>query len=209
MADNVVVADVPDGEPDPETKRLAAEWWEQTVRFLALNGLWAGKLPGCTFEIPAPDLDPAERERLRKTFEEYSTGLERILRPGPTVRRGSNTATVLYFGAHGQAGHYLWCPGPYRAGFRYESKLPFGFHILDGHLIPPAEKRPLGTVYAAVINGWTVFSFRDCSGDSRPGSNSAFVLEGVWDYAPAMERARVAFPEIFNRPNFPVLTEAK
>jgi hypothetical protein len=60
----------------------------------------------------------------------------------------------------------------------------------------------------SVINSWTVVSFWDQSGDSRPASNSSFVMWGVHDFRHAAEAARQRFPTIFARPGFPVLREA-
>lgn len=117
----------------------------------------------------------------------------------------------FYFGAWGksQLGHHLHAPGG-SSSSRYERLLPFKPHILDAALLPPREdgEQVEGIVHRSVINGWTVLSFWDRSADSRFSSSSAFVLEGVHDFAGGLNAARVAFPEIFTRFGFE-LQEAK
>lgn len=51
---------------------------------------------------------------------------------------------------------------------------------------------------------WTILAFWDRSGDSRSGSNTAFILEGTHDYPAALKLAKETFPELFERFTFHV-----
>lgn len=112
-------------------------------------------------------------------------------------------AKCYYFGVWeaGGAGHYLHEVGG-RKLYRLESGVPFRETILDTGLIPPFVEDVEGVVYRSVINGWTVLTFFDRSGDSRKNSNSAFVMAGTLEFDDAMALARESFPSIFARFKF-------
>ena len=111
----------------------------------------------------------------------------------------------FYFGVWGKgaSGHYLHAPGGSKLSRDAERQhIPFAMHILDSHLIPPMIPEIEGVVFRSVINGCTVLSFWDRSGDSRGKSNSAFVLADSLESAEAVRLARIAFPEVFARFTF-------
>lgn len=104
-------------------------------------------------------------------------------------------------------GHYLY----HQSGLIVSrSKLPKDFPLhpdaLDAGFLPQKlqEERKL---YIWRTNGWAIITFWDRSGDSRPGSNSAFILSvprGFTDRELVLS-AHNLFPEIFNRLVFPLV----
>ena len=60
----------------------------------------------------------------------------------------------------------------------------------------------------AVINykdGWTALSFWDRSIDSRPGSNSNFLAEGIFNFDEMIKLTQEKFPSVWNRFKFPIV----
>lgn len=110
----------------------------------------------------------------------------------------------FYHGCIGGAGHYLWDAGPHKCWSG--GGLPFRASILDAGLLDPQREQAEGVVRRVVIAGWTVLAFWDRSIDSRPGSNSAFVVEGEHSTADALQVAKQNFPAVFERFRF-ALTE--
>lgn len=110
----------------------------------------------------------------------------------------------FYFGVwdKGGAGHYLHVPGGTASRREAERVLPFAMHILDSHLLPQEGPQTEGIVYRSLINGWTVLSFWDRSGDSRGRSNSAFIMDGDYATLAGLAIARERFPAIFARFGF-------
>ncbi len=113
---------------------------------------------------------------------------------------------VYYFGVWnaGQTGHHLHTRSGRFASRDTERALPFALHILDSNLLPQEGDQVQGVVHRSVINGWTVLTFWDRSGDSRGNSNSAFVLEGEHTADAGLAIAREMFPHIFGRFTFAV-----
>lgn len=111
---------------------------------------------------------------------------------------------VLFFGCRDVPGHYLYARGK---SIQYESS-PWGT-ALDGGILTPdyyhADKTITGEVAVAHKNGWTAIAFWDRSGDSRPGSNSAFLISEIITGDELLDLARQQWPEIFSRPDFPTL----
>lgn len=114
----------------------------------------------------------------------------------------------LYFGVWRKPapGHYLYNPD---GGWADGRRLPFLESILDAGLLPQKEPQYEGYLHRALIGGWTILSFWDRSGDSRPGSNSSFLVRGEHSTADALEHARAAFPHQFARFNFPLQETAR
>jgi len=108
-----------------------------------------------------------------------------------------------YFGIQPgrSAGHYLH-DRDFNTGRHLERLLPFRYSILDCGLLPQQGENLLGMVCRTVVNGWTIISFYDNSGDSRPGSCSVFVIKGEWCYGNALNYARSTFPSVFSRIKF-------
>ncbi len=97
-------------------------------------------------------------------------------------------------------GHYLHPVSGSRS--EAEKSLPFKVHVLDSALLPPNLPQREGVVYRSYINGYTILSFWDRSGDSRPGSNSSFIIEGIIGAVEGLDVARNRFPDVFNRIKF-------
>jgi hypothetical protein len=105
---------------------------------------------------------------------------------------------VFYFGCIGDVGHFVWNIH----GQRVANTSPWGDEV-DGGLCP-AGKQVEGAASLHHEDGWTALAFWDRSVDSRPGSNSVFLIEGEYDFESAVEVAREAFPQIWQRFKFEV-----
>lgn len=80
---------------------------------------------------------------------------------------------VFYFGCWNEPGHYLWKPN----GTRVRKVGPFDVAHLDGFFTPASESNLAPTI--TYIKDWTVMAMWDRSVDTRPGSNAAFIVEGI------------------------------
>ncbi len=102
---------------------------------------------------------------------------------------------AYYFGCIKQHGHYLWNKNE-------GSVSPYNFPIkkLDGGFLPKNSAE--GVVYLTSLAEWTIINFADFSVDERPGSHSLFLLKGTLSYEEAIEKAKKAFPQIFQRFKF-------
>ena len=106
---------------------------------------------------------------------------------------------VFYFGRKDSMGHSLH----YKRQARRYDETPWGIH-LDGGLLKTKMDVPDGDIVYAQKDGWTAIAFWDRSGDSRPGSNSAFLTPALVDLDELIRRAREQWPEVFRRQGFPV-----
>lgn len=104
-----------------------------------------------------------------------------------------------YFGVAPQdRGHHLyddqsfWPKRPEAIG------LPFKLTELDSAYCPNVTRQQ-GVAKTTYENGWTVLSFWDQTGDSRPGSHSTFLLPGALKWEEAVAAARAAFPQVMKR----------
>lgn len=113
---------------------------------------------------------------------------------------------LLYFGAWGGPGHYLWtaegrrtddsvlpwCRGKYRTG-------------IDSTLCPALDgSEPEGKAALHHREGWTALAFWDRSQDQRLGSNSAFLAQGTHTAEEILTAAREDFPSICARFTFQI-----
>lgn len=126
---------------------------------------------------------------------------------------------VLYFGWSAPGGHGLRRPAPQyqdpnvsRASYASYASLsmtPWGTK-LDGGLCPEKEfpdrfldKHEYIKVHR--LDGWTAVAFWDRSGDTRPGSNTVFLVRcqtaAVEDI---LKWSRIQWPEVWARPGFPI-----
>jgi len=109
----------------------------------------------------------------------------------------------FYFGCGDSVGHSLWTTeGKSVWG---DDALPFQWTKLDGGFIGEGLKYKQGHATLTVVDGWTVLAFADNSIDSRPNSNSAYAIEGVFNFAEACKIAEEKFPYQWNRPSFTVI----
>ena len=104
----------------------------------------------------------------------------------------------LYFGCWDGVGHYLWNPG----GRRIHPSLHELFGSLDGKFCPTKDRE--GDACLTHTSDKTILAFWDRSVDSRPGSNSVFVLPGHLTFDQAVHEAKMVFPGIWNRFSFNV-----
>lgn len=81
---------------------------------------------------------------------------------------------------------------------------PWGVH-LDGGLLKALPDFTYGYWIEAHVDDWTAVAFWDRSGDSRPGSNSAFIVHDNVDGNQLFKMAREQWPEVFSRSGFPQL----
>lgn len=105
-----------------------------------------------------------------------------------------------YFGCWRRPGHFLYRPDGLTTswpGLRNQE--------LDCILCPQDKAQPEGSAALSVRPGeFTVLSFWDRTGDSRMNSNSNFVMSGEHDFDSAVQTAREAFPEVWERICFEV-----
>lgn len=111
----------------------------------------------------------------------------------------------IYFGCDDDTGHYFYGLG--MVG-RTDTDARRNFSWIDGVLCPPGDQRE---GLANLVHGnldhqpWTILAFWDRSVDSRPGSNSVFILPGTLNFPLAIDAARLAFPAVWKRFTFPVV----
>lgn len=109
---------------------------------------------------------------------------------------------VYYFGCWGD-GHFLWTPEQDSVRIsRMKNETPFGDDI-DGYLqggsaICTGNGIP-SNAQLHHKDGWTALAFWDRTVDTRPGSCSVFLAEGVHDVEAIKEIARSNFPEVWDR----------
>lgn len=111
---------------------------------------------------------------------------------------------AFYFGCLQEPGHFWWSSSLSRAPLPGTT-----FPMVDGVYCPPAtDKEGVAQVVYMTLHQyrgpWTLVSFWDRSVDSRPGSNSAFLLEGAYSFTAALERSKLTFPSIWKRFTFQV-----
>ena len=114
---------------------------------------------------------------------------------------------VFFFGCYLVTGHYL-----YRRGGRHVdyTACPWGTNLDTGLLISRKDKyarpdtEPTENYTVARKDGWTAISFWDRSGDSRPGSNSAFLVAADVSDKELLALAKAQWPDIFSRGRFPL-----
>lgn len=118
----------------------------------------------------------------------------------------------LYFGCGTIIGHYLWASKDGRmnhVGFDERVFLPFKWTRLDGTFLPPKYRWKEGHAALTHIKGISVLSFADNTIDSRPASHSTFAIQGIFDFTEAVEIARAAFPNIWERMAFEVIDKTQ
>lgn len=127
-----------------------------------------------------------------------------------------------YFGTWDQPGHYTFNRN--RQGVRPSSTPGEVPSLLDANRLDQRFCRnpggqyvgnePEGLAYYHVVeikgtnesadapfvgSKWTIIAFNDRSGDSRPGSNSAFIARGEHSFNDMKNIARIQFPTVWKR----------
>lgn len=133
---------------------------------------------------------------------------------------------AFFFGCWNAPGHFMWFPGGGRAPYNLGSTILGPEHPdrwVDGTLAPrrltagsskivwllqdkPGAHRSLehqsgeceqGYYLIHHINGFTFMSWWDrCQGDTRPGCNSTFILEGTHDAVKMFDELCLHFPHV-------------
>jgi len=114
---------------------------------------------------------------------------------------------IYFFGVQdaGRAGHYLseLVDGQLRHVDVTRLRLPFLYTKLDGGFLPDTRgKRELevqGLWHHTFVDGWSIISCWDRTGDSRYASNASFVVEGMFDIGEMKRIAAAACPALWNR----------
>lgn len=117
--------------------------------------------------------------------------------------------SIFYFGVwsktHG--GHHLYAPGGGGVS-EYSDRMPKDFpvaiHVLDTGFLPAKQPETEGRATFVHINGWTIISFWDRSGDARGKCNSAFLARGLMAFEEIVSLAREKFPSVWERFTFEV-----
>lgn len=83
---------------------------------------------------------------------------------------------------------------------------PFRWDQLDGVFAPKNghEEFAEGRARLTHIKGTTIVAFWDRTGDSRGGSNTAFIFDEILDGETALREARERWPDLWKRFTFPV-----
>ncbi len=115
---------------------------------------------------------------------------------------------IYYFGKTfaGYGGHELQGED----GFRVLHHLvpvdfPCSVNMLDCGLLPPRMPETQGRATLVHLNGWTILTFWDRSGDKRGQSCSAFVLCGTLDFDAVIRVSKARYPKVWERIDFDVV----
>lgn len=147
----------------------------------APNGYYAKEEDGHEFWLPAKD------------FELLYTLVEEGAPKGQV-----DPSKIYFFGCGGgQKGHFLYSPGM-RVSYVDNETLPFSRNILDGGLLP-RHPETQGELHLAAINGWTMLSMWDRTGDSRSASNAVFLAKGTHSLDDMKAIAIKHFPDLWKR----------
>lgn len=109
---------------------------------------------------------------------------------------------VWFFGCIGEPGHYLHRPD---GRIEWTRVHPWGSKIDGGLCGGNKYNIPDGVTYEHHKDGWTAVALWDRSGDSRPASNSVFLVWANASTAEILSAARQQWPQVFTRPKFPVI----
>lgn len=106
----------------------------------------------------------------------------------------------LYFGVWDvrRLGHAIYGP---TGQVEHTSSLPSFLDPvqLDGVYAPDLATQPEGLARVVHLGDWTLLAFWDRSGDTRPNSNSVFIVRGHFSFQAMLHIAKDAFPSIWRR----------
>jgi hypothetical protein len=113
---------------------------------------------------------------------------------------------MFFFGnsGSGSRAHALYGPGIVAAREEEIPGWPWAARGLDSLYAPRpgrAGDEPLGLATITRHEGWTVLAMWDRSGDSRRGSNCAFVSRGEHTVSTMVAQCEKHFPEMWRRIN--------
>jgi hypothetical protein len=114
-------------------------------------------------------------------------------------------AEIYYFGYWGESGHY-WHAPLYQTRSAIVSRVGLKIYPkIDTGFCPGSVQQAEGKANLHHVDGWTILSFWDRSGDKRGNSNSNFVVRGIWTLEDVLDAARAKFPDVMNRMKFPIV----
>lgn len=102
----------------------------------------------------------------------------------------------LYFGCKGEAGHYAWDSSGKRLNWKNTDADFLMRH--DGQLAPK-QTREQGKAILHHFPEFAILAYWDYKVDSRPGSNTMFLIPGQTNPAQAIETIKQHFPQIWQR----------
>lgn len=122
---------------------------------------------------------------------------------------------MFYFGPWDQAGHYFFDVDGLRPHSSQIARCPWTENEIDGVLQPGCAltrggywthtgPELEGKALVHYKDGWTALSFWDRSVDSRPASNSTYIVEGTVAFEQMVEFAKKSFAARWNKMSFEV-----
>lgn len=118
---------------------------------------------------------------------------------------------MYYFGvwSKDRGGHYLYTQSGdsiarYSETVVQPGALPCAYETLDGGFVPRGRLQGAACLWHRIgwpgaNKGWTILSFHDYTGDSRPGSSSTFLCKSNYSLGEMIELGRKFFPSIWKR----------
>lgn len=128
-----------------------------------------------------------------------------------------NSPRMYYFGPLEKPGHYLYREDGWTVSMfeDQDAVCPWKHFEIDGKLQPgcpdPADRlrnrtRPMceGEALLHHKDGWTALAFWDFTVDTRPGSSSTYIAEGILTFEEMVELAKTRFAERWKKMAFEV-----
>lgn len=117
------------------------------------------------------------------------------------------TTPIYFFGYWGSPGHVVHGPGNGYVSMATRATLPVTVTALDASFAPRDPRQTEGRAAVHHVRGWTIVAWWDRAGDSRPNSNSAFLMKGEHTLSAVLLEAAAQYPELL--PRFATLVEVK
>lgn len=109
-------------------------------------------------------------------------------------------STPLYFfGCWDDGGHHLYGPDGNRIPKPARLGIPFRPPDLDSNFAPKDPRQTESRATVTHLRGWTIVAWWDRAGDSRPDSNSAFLMKGEHTLTAVLLEAGEQYPELLPR----------
>ena len=116
-------------------------------------------------------------------------------------------AECYYFGYSSHGGHALHGPAPTVCSSRGRAVLAGAFNCgdIDGLLCWTLAGQPEGRARLTHGRGWSAVAFWDRSRDTRPNSNTAFIVRGTLTFDQVVRAAQYHWPDVWRRFSFPIV----
>lgn len=112
----------------------------------------------------------------------------------------------LYFGCRSDLGHHLRHAQDGRLLLHGQERWIIS---LDGSLPPRGKIQVEGLATLTYLHGYSILAFWDRSVNTRPGSNSIFLIPGELSFDQTVVMARTTFPMVWERFKFEVVQYGK